>query len=92
MKIVDNMTDPANFEELVRERSTGDHQIGATRISEDPESGVVDSNCSVHGVHNLFCAGSSVFSTPSHMNPTTTIVALAVRLAEHLQSHSMESA
>jgi choline dehydrogenase-like flavoprotein len=91
MKIVDNMTDPANFEELVRERSTGDHQLGATRISEGPESGVVDSNCSVHGVHNLFCAGSSVFSTPSHMNPTTTIVALAVRLAEHLQLQSGES-
>ena len=92
MKIVDNIADPANFEELVRERSTGEHQIGATRISEDPKSGVVDSNCRVHGVNNLLCAGSSVFSTASHMNPTTTIVALAVRLAEHLQSHSEASA
>ena len=92
MKIVDNMTDPANFEELVREQSTGEHQIGATRISEGPESGVVDSNCTVHGVNNLFCAGSSVFSTASWINPTITIVALSVRLAEHLKSHSGESA
>jgi choline dehydrogenase-like flavoprotein len=92
MKIFDNMTDPANFEELVREQSTGEHQIGATRMSEDPESGVVDSNCTVHGFNNLFCAGSSVFSTASWINPTTTIVALAVRLAEHLQSHLVESA
>jgi choline dehydrogenase-like flavoprotein len=88
MKIVDNITDPVNFEELVREQSTGEHQIGATRISEDPESGVVDSNCTVHGFNNLFCAGSSVFSTASWINPTTTIVALSVRLAEHLKSHS----
>jgi choline dehydrogenase-like flavoprotein len=92
MKIVDNIADPANFEELVRERSTGEHQIGATRISEDPASGVVDSNCKVHGINNLFCAGSSVFSTASWINPTITIVALSIRLAEHLQSHSGDSA
>ncbi len=92
VKIADNMTDPTNFEELVRERSTGHHQIGTTRISEDSQSGVVDSNCRVHGFNNLFCAGSSVFSTASHMNPTTTIVALSVRLAEYLQSHSEVSA
>ena len=87
MQIADNLTDPVNFEKLVRERSTGHHQIGATRISENAESGVVDSNCRVHGFNNLFCAGSSVFSTASHMNPTTTIVALAARLAEHLRSY-----
>jgi choline dehydrogenase-like flavoprotein len=90
MKIADKMTAPVNFEELVREQSTGEHQIGATRISEDQESGVVDLNCKVHGFDNLFCAGSSVFSTAGWMNPTTTIVALSVRLAEHLQSQSEE--
>jgi choline dehydrogenase-like flavoprotein len=62
------------------------HHIGTTRMSDDRRTGVVDRNCQVHGVDNLFMAGSSVFPTSGYANPTLTIVALAIRLAEHLKS------
>jgi choline dehydrogenase-like flavoprotein len=62
------------------------HHIGTTRMSADPREGVVDEQCRVHGVGNLFIAGSGVFPTAGHANPTLTIVALAVRLAAHLKS------
>jgi choline dehydrogenase-like flavoprotein len=61
------------------------HYIGTTRMSDDPRQGVVDRNCAVHGMGNLFVAGSSVFPTAGHANPTFTLVALALRLADHLQ-------
>ena len=51
----------------------------------DPRSGVVDENCRVHGVSNLYVAGSSVFPTQGANNPTLTIVALALRLADHIK-------
>jgi len=54
-------------------------------MSNDPKHGVVDKDCKVHGVQNLFIAGSSVFPTTGSANPTFTIVALAIRLASHLQ-------
>lgn len=60
------------------------HQMGTTRMSADPKYGVVDRNCRVHGTDNLYIAGSSVFPTGGGANPTTTIVALALRLGEHL--------
>jgi choline dehydrogenase-like flavoprotein len=62
------------------------HHIGTTRMSSHPREGVVDVNCRVHGVANLFVAGSGVFPTSGHANPTLTLVALAVRLAEHLKT------
>lgn len=55
-------------------------------MSADPREGVVDPDCKVHVVGNLFVASGSVFPTGSHANPTLTIVALAVRLADHLKS------
>jgi choline dehydrogenase-like flavoprotein len=61
------------------------HNMGTTRMSDDPKSGVVDVNCKVHGISNLFVAGSSVFPTGGIANPTLTIVALATRLADHLK-------
>lgn len=61
------------------------HHIGTTRMSADPKSGVVDADCQVHGVRGLFVAGSSVFPTADHANPTQMIVALAVRLADTLK-------
>jgi choline dehydrogenase-like flavoprotein len=61
------------------------HFIGATRMAARPEDGVVDKNCKVFGVENLFMAGASVFSIGGHGNPMTTIVALATRLGEHLR-------
>jgi choline dehydrogenase-like flavoprotein len=62
------------------------HPMGATRMSESERTGVVDSHCRVHGMRNLFIAGSSVFPVGGHANPTFTIVALAVRLASLLRS------
>ncbi len=62
----------------------GWHHIGTTRMSVDSKSGVVDADCRVHGVDNLYVAGSSVFPTSGYANPTLTLVALAVRLARHL--------
>ncbi|MBW2421259.1 MAG: GMC family oxidoreductase [Deltaproteobacteria bacterium] len=60
------------------------HHMGTTRMSDDPRQGVVDANCRVHGVSNLFVTGSSVFPTGGAGVATLTIVALALRLAEHL--------
>ncbi|MFI9504347.1 GMC oxidoreductase [Nocardia sp. NPDC052566] len=62
------------------------HPTGTTRMSADPRSGVVDTDCRVHGIANLFIAGSSVFPTTGHANPTLTIVALAVRLADFVRT------
>lgn len=61
------------------------HHIGTTRMHTDPKQGVVDQNCQVHGLSNLFIAGSSVFPTGGYANPTLTIVALATRLADHVK-------
>lgn len=60
------------------------HHMGTTRMHPDPRRGVVDASCRVHGIANLFVAGSSVFPTSGSANPTLTIVALALRLADHL--------
>lgn len=63
----------------------GSHHMGTTRMSDDPKRGVVDRNCRVHGMENLYVAGSSVFPTSGSANPTLTLVALALRLAGHLK-------
>ena len=62
----------------------GYHHMGTTRMSESPETGVVDKNCTVHGYDNLHIAGSSVFTTGGWANPTLTILALCHRQADHL--------
>jgi choline dehydrogenase-like flavoprotein len=62
------------------------HHMGTTRMHTDPRQGVVDADCRVHGIANLFIAGSSVFPTYGFDDPTMTIVALALRLSEHLKS------
>jgi choline dehydrogenase-like flavoprotein len=62
------------------------HHLGTTRMHEDPSQGVVDADCRVHGLANLYIAGSSVFPTAGYANPTLTIVALACRLADHVRS------
>lgn len=67
----------------------GIHQIGTTRMSTDMRTGVVNENCRIHGVSNLFIASSSVFPTSGQANPTLTIVALSVRLAEYLKQNIM---
>jgi choline dehydrogenase-like flavoprotein len=62
------------------------HHMGTTRMHRDPAQGVVDADSLVHGTANLFVAGSSVFPTAGCANPTLTVVALALRLSDHLAS------
>ena len=62
----------------------GKHHMGTTRMHPNPKQGVVDPDCRVHEIANLYVAGSSVFPTSGYANPTFTIVALALRLADHL--------
>ncbi|WP_019670278.1 GMC oxidoreductase [Eudoraea adriatica] len=64
----------------------GWHHMGTTRMSEDPNKGVVDANCKVHGISNLFIAGSGCFSTAGAPNPTLTLVALSLRLSDYLKT------
>jgi len=63
----------------------GRHHMGTARMSDCAKNGVVDQTGRLHGVENLFVAGSAVFPTGGYANPTLTIVALAVRLARHLK-------
>ena len=63
---------------------TGDHHMGALRMSAASEDGIVDINSRLHSVDNLYIAGSAVFPAGGYANPTLTIVALALRLADHL--------
>lgn len=62
----------------------GWHHMGTTRMASSPENGVVDADLRVYGHDNLFVAGSSVFSTAGHANPSFTILQLTLRLADHL--------
>ncbi|MCB1883602.1 MAG: GMC family oxidoreductase [Geminicoccaceae bacterium] len=62
------------------------HHCGTTRMSDDPKAGVVDRDCRVHGMENLSIAGSSVFPTCGYANPTLSLVALGLRLADHLKA------
>jgi choline dehydrogenase-like flavoprotein len=81
--------DPAEVEaEMTRYGAYGGHHIGTARMGSDPRSSVIDGDCRVHGVENLYVAGSAAFPTSSQANPTLTIVALALRLAAHLRSLS----
>jgi len=65
--------------------SGGWHHMGTTRMSADPKQGVVDANCRVHGLANLYIAGAAVYPTAGAVNPTLTLVALSLRLADHLK-------
>ncbi|MEX2495408.1 MAG: GMC family oxidoreductase, partial [Woeseia sp.] len=65
------------------------HQMGTTRMHARPAEGVVDADCRVHGIRNLYLAGGSVFTTSGSANPTLTIVALALRLADHLKEQGI---
>jgi choline dehydrogenase-like flavoprotein len=78
------LEDTGSWPEKVR---GGNHHMGTTRMHDDPKQGVVDRNCRVHGVENLFVAGSSVFPTSGAANPTLTLLALTLRLSDHLKRH-----
>jgi choline dehydrogenase-like flavoprotein len=77
--------DESRLQEIVLKAGAyGGHHSGTTRMASDPKDGVVDADCRVHGVGNLYIASSSVTPTSSQANPTLTIIALALRLADHL--------
>ena len=75
--------DPAASAEFSR------HHIGATRMHDEPTQGVVDRNCKVHGIDNLYVCGTSVFPTAGLANPTLTVMALAARLGDLLKSKAL---
>ena len=65
----------------------GYHHMGTTRMHDDPRQGVVDANGRIHGIANTYVAGPSVFPTGGYANPVLTIVALTLRLADHLKQN-----
>lgn len=71
-------------EDLLRYGAYGGHHIGTARMGKDPRTSVVDADCKVHQVANLYVAGSAAFPTSSQANPTLTLVALSLRLGAHL--------
>lgn len=72
------------YDAVLAQAADGYHQIGTTRMAGSPADGVVDVDCRVHGVRNLFVSSSSVFPTSGRANPTFPLVALSIRLAHHL--------
>jgi choline dehydrogenase-like flavoprotein len=89
-----NTGSPARLEvdeEKLRDRIShspplGGHHIGTARMASTARSGVVGPDCAVFGLPNLYIASSAVFPTSGHANPTLTIVALALRLAERIKT------
>jgi choline dehydrogenase-like flavoprotein len=82
LRIDDWITSGADYPD--DQELAGHHHMGGTRMGDDPKTSIVDRNCKVHGMENLYVGGSSVFTTSGQCNPTTTIVALALRLGAHL--------
>jgi choline dehydrogenase-like flavoprotein len=85
--VADVSLDPAieggAWPESFRDQGTW-HHIGTTRMHDSPKLGVVDRHCRVHGIENLYVSGSSVFPTAGGNFPTITIIALALRLSDHI--------
>jgi hypothetical protein len=78
----------ARIASVLRQAKDGFHQIGTTRMGMSAEDSVVDADCRIHGIENLYVASSSVFVSSSHANPTFSAVALALRLAAHLSENA----
>ena len=78
--------DDALDESVKQVVAVGGHHIGTARMSSDPKRGVVNPQCRTHDVENLYIAGSAVFPTSGSANPTLTIVALAIRIADQLKT------
>jgi hypothetical protein len=74
------------LDHVLEQARDGYHQIGSARMDESRNLGVVDRNCRVHGLGNLYLAGSAVFPTSGQANPTFFAVAIAARLAEHVRN------
>ena len=72
-------------EQWLKAMDWGNHHLGTTRMSSDPRQGVVNADSRIHGVSNLYVAGSSVFPTYGSSNPTLNLIALTLRLGDHLK-------
>jgi len=79
---------PIESDAMIAGLSPSRHHMGTTRMATDPAQGVVDADCRVHETPNLYVAGSSVFPTSGLVNPTLTLTALAIRLADHLKART----
>jgi choline dehydrogenase-like flavoprotein len=88
VKLTEELADPGNTA-MPASTSGGWHHMGTTRMNEDPKKGVVDANCKVHGIDNLYIAGSSCFPTGGGVNPTFTLVALSLRLSQFLKDKTL---
>ena len=74
--------------EMIRYGAYGGHHLGTARMGHDPRTSVVDASCRVHGIANLYIASAATFATSSQANPTLTVIALALRLAEELKTRA----
>ena len=83
-RIEHDLPEDARAQAILDQASDGFHQVGTARMSTDPARGVVDANARVHGVSNLYLAGSAIFPSSGQANPTLLAVALAARLADHI--------
>ena len=77
--------DKKNRDDWMKTMDWGHHHVGTTRMHADPKQGVVNADSQVHGLGNLYVAGSSVFPTYGASNPTMNLLALTLRLADHLK-------
>jgi choline dehydrogenase-like flavoprotein len=77
-------------DEIPRGIHGGWHHMGTTRMHSDPKQGVIDPDCRVHGIANLYVAGASAFPTSGYANPVLTTIALVLRLADHIR-HRMRT-
>ena len=76
---------PVERKDLVTTMQPSRHHMGTTRMHDDPRVGVVDANLKCHDADNLYITGSSVFPTSGIANPTLTLLALTLRLSDHLK-------
>jgi choline dehydrogenase-like flavoprotein len=83
--LVETEGDVIRGEEGDQSPETAHHHLGTTRMHDDPRQGVVDRNCKLHEFSSVYVAGGSVFPTGGYANPTLTVVALAIRLADELK-------
>jgi choline dehydrogenase-like flavoprotein len=80
--------DDQTLAEEVRRSGVGSHHFGLTRMSTDPQDGVVDRNCQVFGVDNLYIASPSTFPTSGVTNPALGTMAFAIRLGDYLKQEA----
>ena len=60
------------------------HQIGTVKFGKDPKTSVLDANCKVHDIDNLYVVDGSFFCSSAAVNPALTIIANALRVGDHL--------